>query len=858
MKHRGVIGAILVAACLWVGGGSAFAGTVPPTWRTSLTWETSIADALTLARAQGKRILLIGGDDTCDKTKGVIEELIEAPTPKHPEYPPIRNLVAGSFIPWYGNNGYSFNDWANIYAKGMNGLAMPLICVIDPNNSGTCLARTNGPQADVPAFYTWLSQYATSTSSCTVNISPSGVASPASGNTGSISVTSSSSCSWTAVSNAPSWITIAAGSASGTGNKTVAYSVAANATGVGRTGTITIGGRTFTVTQNGSTGTCAYTISPASSPLFDSAPHYSAFGDLVGDKGTVDVVTSPGCAWSVTGKPSWVTITAGNPGNGSGTVNYTVAANTGIARNGTMTIAGQTFTVTQEGTCASTISPTSASFSSLGQTGTVAVTTTGSCTWSAAGNDTWITVTAGSTGTGNGSVAYSVAANTTGSARTGTMTIGGQTFTVTQEGAVNNTLLYFPHVDTSLPWQTEIALVNTSDQQITGTLRALSDVGDPVGTALPLILAAHGRKQITVADQFTSHTDIGYITFETNSTAVLGYTKLYQTGIYRGAVPAARATNAAEIYIPHIASDDQWWTGVSLVNTTSATKDLTITFNNGEIRQITLTKNQHRFFGIAEEFFGNQPQPGIQSAVITNAGGVIGLAFFGNTVGGSQMDGIPLSGNTASTIYYPDVAGSDWWTGIVAYNPSASGGTITITPYDKQGTSLSPTPITRNLGAKEKCVGTPASLGLPAQTAWFKIDSALPLTGFELFGTVNNNRLAAYAGGGGTGSKTGVFPKIEKNGGRTSIFLVNTEDSPASVTLTAYSDIGTPVGTPVLLAVGGHAKVADRVENIFVGQDISGATYIAYSSDRTVVGFQLNGSSDDTMVDGLPGLSGAN
>ena len=43
-------------------------------------------------------------------------------------------------------------------------------------------------------------------------------------------------------------------------------------------------------------------------------------------------------------------------------------------------------------------------------------------------------------------------------------------------------------------------------------------------------------------------------------------------------------------------------------------------------------------------------------------------------------------------------------------------------------------------------------------------------------------------------------------------------------------------------------------EAIF-SQDISSATYIAYSSDRNVVGFQLNGSSDGTMLDGLPALA---
>jgi hypothetical protein len=46
---------------------------------------------------------------------------------------------------------------------------------------------------------------------------------------------------------------------------------------------------------------------------------------------------------------SFITLTSGNSGSGNGTVNYSVAANPGAARTGTMTIAGHTFTVTQDG-----------------------------------------------------------------------------------------------------------------------------------------------------------------------------------------------------------------------------------------------------------------------------------------------------------------------------------------------------------------------------------------------------------------------------------------------------------------------------------------------------------------------------
>jgi hypothetical protein len=506
--------------------------------------------------------------------------------------------------------------------------------------------------------------------------------------------------------------------------------------------------------------------------------------------------------------------------------------------------------------CTYIISPTNALFGSSANTGTVTVTpSASSCTWSSASNALWITITAGSAATGTGTVSYSVSANTGTSSRSGTMTIGGQTFTVTQNGNTGTTL-YFSHVASNVFWQTEIAIINTSpNQSVTGALKAFSDDGRPVENR-DLSLSPRGRRQITVADEFTNHTSIAYIIFDATSDTVQGYTKYYREGYYRAAIPAVKEMNTSDIHISHIASNADWWTAVSLLNTTPAKKDLTITFNNRQSRLISLDANQHGAFNIAEQFFNNQPQPGIESAVITNASGIVGLELFGNIGGSNHLDGIPLTDKTAYTLYYPHVADDGWWTtSIVAYNPSVLECTITITPYNAQGTPLLRS--TRSLAGRGKYVGTVADLGLPAQTAWFRIDSTRPLSGFELFSTADGNQLAAYTGSGGTGARTGVFPKIEKNGGWTGIAFVNTEAGAASVTLTAYNDNGTPVATPRVLPVGGYAKVVNLAEEIF-SQDISGATYITYASDRNVVGFQLNGSADGMMLDGLPALAGTN
>ena len=84
--------------------------------------------------------------------------------------------------------------------------------------------------------------------------------------------------------------------------------------------------------------------------------------------------------------------------------------------------------------CTFSIAPTSESFPASGGTGSLAVMAPDGCMWTASSNDSWITITSGESGSGNGTVEYSVAANPGASSRTGTMTIAGQTFTVTQAG----------------------------------------------------------------------------------------------------------------------------------------------------------------------------------------------------------------------------------------------------------------------------------------------------------------------------------------------------------------------------------------------------------------------------------------
>jgi hypothetical protein len=318
------------------------------------------------------------------------------------------SVTTAGGCPWSGSSDAS---WISI-VSGASGSASGSITIAVAANSGAARSGTltiagqavTVNQAAAPCSY--------SVAPTTLSVGGGG------GATGPVTVTATAGCTWTATTNV-SWLSITAG-ASGTGNGGVSISAAAN-TGAARTGMLTVANQTVTVNQAATA--CSYSVMPTSVSI-----------GAAGGTGTpISVSVGSGCTWAATSSAGWITILTGATGTGNGSVTYSVQANTGAARTGTLTVAGQGVTISQSAPCTYNISPMNTSIDKAGGTGTVSVTTQAGCTWTAASNATWITISSGSSGTGNGTVNFTVAANATGGDRTGTLTIAGRTFTVTEK-----------------------------------------------------------------------------------------------------------------------------------------------------------------------------------------------------------------------------------------------------------------------------------------------------------------------------------------------------------------------------------------------------------------------------------------
>src|SRR6218665_1969671 len=296
------------------------------------------------------------------------------------------------------------------------------------------------------------------------------------------------SCTWTAaVASNVGWITVISG-ASGTGNGTVTYSYKANMSAAERTGTLTIAGQTYTVTQAGrplvsdgyepnNTPETAYllaanfspslqqnaaafiNISPATSHINNDVDYYKinlstdytytlyvALYDSNyqndGSNYTLDVKMS----YSTDNGIHWINLGDSqlHPTKVSGGTFY-LKIDPHLSNGGTGTYAAK---IGIRASCNGTLSALSRLATREAGLGGLTVTTGPSCAWTAVSNGGWITITSGASAMGSGTVSYSYTENTSLSSRIGTMTIAGETYTVTQaprpdryeENNANNTV----------------------------------------------------------------------------------------------------------------------------------------------------------------------------------------------------------------------------------------------------------------------------------------------------------------------------------------------------------------------------------------------------------------------------------
>jgi len=235
-------------------------------------------------------------------------------------------------------------------------------------------------------------------------------------------------------------------------------------------------GHVFKSTDGGGTWTLADGTQTAGN--LNAIPDIPAHSVAIdpNDNQRIYVGTDLGVFVSLDGGANWARETTGF----SNTVveSLSTVNNNGVTTLFAFTHGRGTFKVTIPTSCA-TVFPLTQTFFSPGNTGNVTVTknlsATAPCDWHAVSNDAFITIDSGASGNGNGTVNFTVAPNTTGAARTGTLTVAGRTVTINQDAAptANN--------DTA-----------TTDEDTPVDINVLANDNDPDGDTLSVVSVTQG------------------------------------------------------------------------------------------------------------------------------------------------------------------------------------------------------------------------------------------------------------------------------------------------------------------------------------------------------------------------------
>jgi hypothetical protein len=264
---------------------------------------------------------------------------------------------------------------------------------------------------------------------CNFAVYPESAATPATGQQVAAQVSASqSTCTWTAQPS-DTWIQVTS-SPTGQGSGSLSYIVAPNPTTSPRSSSIVVNDAVQQVQQDaGSTNACSVSLGAT-----------SASATAAGGNATVPITANDSsCPWNVSADVPWITFPSGASGSGSQTLTYAVAANTTQStRTGNILLGSSKLTVTQPGAapvvCTAILSPTSASVPAGGGTGSFTVTIPASCSWTATPDSSWITVTSGGSGTGNGTISYQVQPNSGANAQVGHIAVADKQFAITEAG----------------------------------------------------------------------------------------------------------------------------------------------------------------------------------------------------------------------------------------------------------------------------------------------------------------------------------------------------------------------------------------------------------------------------------------
>jgi hypothetical protein len=311
-----------------------------------------------------------------------------------------------------------------------------------------------------------------------------------------------------------------------------------------------------------------------------------------------------------------------------------------------------------------------------------------------------------------------------------------------------------------------------------------------------------------------------------------------------------------QLYLPHVAEDEQWWTGVSFVCAGTRLSEFHL-----EARDLTgrvlAEASWPKYLGPGEKtvdvisgYFGWDFPAGIQWVSVRSDSPITGFELFG-TRDFQMMAAVPALTKGAKKFYFPHVATTDgWWTGIAMLNTDTRSGALRLTAYGEEGKALA---VSRSisLGPGERTVGTAESFfdNWPSGAKYIEAASDAAIVGFGLVGRWAPPLLAGLPALSAAGRQLAFSRAVATSQWETSLGVLNTSETSSQVTLQAFGADGNSLGQAKLSLPPKGYRFAS-LASLF-GKVPSGIAWVKATSDGApLIGFfKLTRISDGQFID---------
>ncbi|NOY22765.1 MAG: hypothetical protein GXO70_04530 [Acidobacteria bacterium] len=335
-------------------------------------------------------------------------------------------------------------------------------------------------------------------------------------------------------------------------------------------------------------------------------------------------------------------------------------------------------------------------------------------------------------------------------------------------------------------------------------------------------------------------------------------------GPMRNWTPAFRGGGKPAVVVPHVASDIvhgelYWNTWVSVMNSGSSAEGLQFTYtppflpfrSDAQVPSLGFIHSN-----VESDIFGNNfPDSGVGFASLalpdTASGELMGVkameSFDKKTIANSAQ--LTLDMKAGKELFVAHVDNTDyWWTGIALDNLSTTAtAAVSVSGYTNNGVLSQQKQYAVDPGGKLIFV---TKTEFTADVAWFKVESSLPLIGYELFGTTNNLSMAGL-NIPTSGSKDIFLPIVDVGLANDwyGLTVVNTNETAVTVTLHFYRN-GVSVGQSTA-SLNALSKSVGLLSDYFAGE----TDLIEITATGKVVAFCLEGKSDHSTLGGVLGMA---